>query len=64
MVRVKPLDMAIQVGNIARAVIQATNCCQDGRTPVVSQPSSRALDYMIRDSCIKGGLDIRRQKQY
>ena len=51
--------MAIQDGNTVRAVIRATSCYQDGRTPVISQPSSRAQEYMIRDAYIKGGLHIR-----
>ena len=59
MVLVKLLDMAIQGGNTVPAVIRATSCYQNGRTPVMSQPSSRGQEYMIRDACIKGGLDIR-----
>ena len=57
MVLVKNLAMAIEDGNIIRAVIRATSSNQDGRTPVICQPSSRAQEDMIRDAYIKADLD-------
>ena len=54
---VKSLAMAIQDGNTVRAVIRATSSNQDGRTPVICQPSSRAQEDMIRDAYIKADLD-------
>ena len=58
MVLIKPLRSAIRDGNTIRAVIRATSANQDGRTPGLTQPSSKAQEQMIRDAYISGGLDL------
>lgn len=58
MVLVKPLHLAIQDGDTIRAVIRATSTNQDGRTPGITQPSSKAQESMIREAYMRGGLDL------
>lgn len=58
MVLVKPLHLAIQDGDTIRAVIRATSTNQDGRTPGITQPSSKAQESMIRETYMRGGLNL------
>ncbi|KAL9115277.1 MAG: hypothetical protein Q9187_007346 [Circinaria calcarea] len=58
MVVVKPLSLALKNGDTIRAVIRATGANQDGRTPGITQPSSKAQEDMIRQTYQNGGLDL------
>ena len=58
MVVVKPLSLALENGDTIRAVIRATGANQDGRTPGITQPSSKAQEDMIRQTYQNGGLDL------
>ena len=64
MVLIKPLRAAIQDGNTIRAVIRATSANQDGHTPGITQPSSKAQEEMIREAYTKGGLDLSETRFY
>ena len=54
----KPLDKALQDGNVIRAVIRATGVNQDGRTPGITQPSSAAQERLIRETYASAECDI------
>ncbi|KAK1983490.1 hypothetical protein LZ30DRAFT_588193 [Colletotrichum cereale] len=54
----KPLDQALQDGDMIRAVVRATGVNQDGRTPSITQPSCAAQQKLIRDTYAAGGLDL------
>lgn len=54
----KPLSKALEDNDTIRAVIRATAINQDGRTPGITQPSSRAQEAMIREAYRVGGLDM------
>ncbi|KAI0199868.1 hypothetical protein F4808DRAFT_471302 [Astrocystis sublimbata] len=55
----KRLSRAIEDGNTIRAVIRGTSSNQDGRTPVISQPSPEAQAELIRKAYEVAGLDFR-----
>lgn len=57
-VLVKPLSAALRDGNVIRAVVRATGANQDGRTPVITQPSSEAQIQLIRRTYAAAGLDL------
>ncbi|KAM6534493.1 hypothetical protein FALCPG4_004128 [Fusarium falciforme] len=44
----KPVSLAVQDGDIIRAVIRSTGSNQDGHTPGLTQPSSQAQEDLIR----------------
>ncbi len=58
MVLIKPLRSAIQDGDTIRAVIRATSANQDGRTPGLTQPSSKAQEAMVREAYERGRVDL------
>ena len=55
---VKLLSKAIQDGDTIRAVIRATGLNQDGRTPGITQPNSKAQESLIRETYKQAGLDM------
>lgn len=59
MVVLKRLSKAIADGNTIRAVVRGTSSNQDGRTPVISQPSSQAQAALIRKAYETAGLDFK-----
>lgn len=58
-VLVKPLRAALRDGDLVRAVVRATGASQDGRTPVITQPSAEAQVRLIRRTYAAAGLDLR-----
>ncbi|KAI0156750.1 polyketide synthase [Hypoxylon sp. FL1284] len=54
----KKLSAAIRDGNTIRAVIRATGCNEDGRTPGITQPSTQAQQRLIRETYAKAGLSL------
>lgn len=57
-VLVKPLRTALRDGNLIRAVVRATGANQDGRTPVITQPSAEAQIQLIHRTYAAAGLDL------
>lgn len=55
---IKPLADAVRDGDMIRAVIRATASNQDGRTPVLTQPSADAQEQLIRDTYRKARLTL------
>ena len=55
---IKPLSKALQDNDTIRAVIRATGSNQDGRTPGITQPSSKAQERLIRETYDAAGLDL------
>lgn len=55
---VKTLSNALKDNDTIRAVIRATSSNQDGRTPVVTQPSAQAQEAMIRQAYLTSGLSM------
>ncbi|KAJ4303133.1 hypothetical protein N0V90_002025 [Kalmusia sp. IMI 367209] len=55
---VKPLQTALKDGDVVRAVLRATASNQDGRTPILTQPSASAQESLIRYVYAKAGLDL------
>lgn len=55
---IKTLSEALLNGDTIRAVIRATCTTQDGRTPGITQPSSKAQEDMIREVYRTGGLNM------
>ena len=60
----KLLSRAVQDGDLIRAVIRATGCNQDGRTPGISHPSKDAQAAMIQDTYLAGGLDLQTTRYF
>ena len=56
---VKRLSDALRDGDTIRAVIRATGVNQDGRTPGITQPSSKAQEALIRETYNRAGLDLK-----
>jgi acyl transferase domain-containing protein len=54
----KPLSRAIADGDVLRAVIRGTGQNQDGRTPIMTQPSATAQEALIRHVYDKSGLGM------
>ncbi|TGJ80280.1 hypothetical protein E0Z10_g8483 [Xylaria hypoxylon] len=54
----KPLHRALKDGDVLRAVIRATGQNQDGRTPILTQPSAEAQETLIRHVYAKAGLSL------
>lgn len=54
----KPLKLATQNGDVIRAIVRATASNQDGRTPVLTQPSPAAQEALIRHTYSKAKLDL------
>jgi acyl transferase domain-containing protein len=55
---VKSFTKALQDGDTIRAIIRATGTNQDGHTPIVTQPSRKAQENMIRQTYASAGLDM------
>ena len=55
---VKRLADALRDDNTVRAVIRASGSNQDGRTPGITQPSTKAQEVNIRDTYKHAGLDL------
>lgn len=55
---IKPLSDAVRDGDMIRAVIRATASNQDGRTPIMTQPSADAQEQLIRHTYKKAGLGL------
>ncbi|KAK4210095.1 lovastatin diketide synthase LovF, partial [Rhypophila decipiens] len=55
---VKPLSAALRDGDTIRAVVRATGTNQDGRTPIMMQPSAAAQEELIRRVYAKAGLGL------
>jgi acyl transferase domain-containing protein len=58
----RPLRDALQNGDVIRAVVRATASNQDGRTPVLTQPSADAQELLIRRVYEKAGLSMERTR--
>ncbi|KAL6231430.1 hypothetical protein BDW75DRAFT_247894 [Aspergillus navahoensis] len=56
-VLLKPLDDAIQDGDVIRAVIRATTVNNDGRTMLLTTPSAEAQEDLIRQAYRKAGIE-------
>ncbi|KIA75375.1 hypothetical protein HK57_00158 [Aspergillus ustus] len=54
----KPVLAAVRDGDMIRAVIRATGSNQDGRTPVLTQPSLQSQEELIRDVYRRAGLSL------
>ncbi|KAI0437439.1 hypothetical protein F4803DRAFT_538775 [Xylaria telfairii] len=55
---IKPVSLALNHGDAIRAIIRSVGSNQDGRTPTLTQPSSKAQEILIRDVYAKAGLDF------
>ncbi|MCJ1390655.1 polyketide synthase [Xylographa bjoerkii] len=58
-VLLKPLASALRDNDTIRAVIRASGSNQDGRTPGITQPNSKAQTQLIRDTYRKAGLTMK-----
>ncbi|KAL4899855.1 hypothetical protein BDW74DRAFT_188874 [Aspergillus multicolor] len=63
-VLVKPLDAAIRDGDAIRAVIRATTCNNDGHTLILTTPSAKAQEELIRQAYKKAGIEDTEQTAY
>ncbi|KAF4443314.1 polyketide synthase [Fusarium austroafricanum] len=54
----KPVQAAIENGDMIRAVIRSIGSNQDGHTPVLTQPSFQAQEELIRHVYEKADLDM------
>ncbi|KAI1355427.1 putative polyketide synthase [Xylaria sp. FL0043] len=54
----KRVPDAIRDGNTIRAIIRSTLSNEDGRTPGITQPSSRSQESLIRESYRRAGLSM------
>lgn len=54
----KRFSQAVQDGDTIRAVIRATGCNSDGRTPSITSPSQKAQEKLIRETYHRGGLSL------
>lgn len=59
---IKPLADALSNGDVIRAVVRSTASNHDGRTPILTQPSSEAQESLIRDAYRKAGLGFERTR--
>jgi len=64
MVVLKRLSKALADGNTIRAVIRGTSSNQDGRTPVISQPSAGAQAELIRKAYQSAGIDFKNTQYF
>lgn len=60
----KPLRLAVQDGDVIRAVVRATGQNQDGRTPVLTQPSPTSQEALIRHVYDKAGLGFEETRYF
>lgn len=59
---IKPLGDALRDGDVIRAVVRSTASNHDGRTPILTQPSSEAQEALIRDAYRMAGLGFERTR--
>lgn len=52
----KRLSQAIQENDTIRAIIRATHCNQDGKTPGITNPSKNAQVALVKEAYSKAGL--------
>ncbi|KAG4264811.1 hypothetical protein FPRO03_00095 [Fusarium proliferatum] len=55
----KPVEAAIENGDMIRAVIRSIGSNQDGHTPILTQPSSQSQEELIRHVYKQAGLSMR-----
>ncbi|SCV26211.1 polyketide synthase [Fusarium fujikuroi] len=55
----KPVQAAIENGDMIRAVIRSIGSNQDGHTPILTQPSSQSQEELIRHVYKQAGLSMR-----
>lgn len=55
---VKPLSQALADGDTIRAVIRGTGANQDGKTPGITMPSSKAQADLIKKTYAAAGLPL------
>ncbi|KAH8889473.1 hypothetical protein GQ53DRAFT_869901 [Thozetella sp. PMI_491] len=60
----KPLHRALKDGDVVRAVVRATGQNQDGRTPILTQPSADAQEALIRHVYGKAGLGFEETRYF
>lgn len=53
---IKPAASAVRDGDVIRAVISSIGSNQDGRTPILTQPSVSSQEKLIREVYSKAGL--------
>ncbi|KAI9373556.1 polyketide synthase [Aspergillus egyptiacus] len=58
----KPISAAVQDGDMIRAVIRATGSNQDGRTPVLTQPSLHSQEQLIHHVYQQAGLTLEKTR--
>lgn len=61
---IKTLSEALRNSDTIRTVIRATCATQDGRTPGITQPSSKAQEDMICATYRTAGLDMSRTRYF
>ncbi|KAF5590970.1 polyketide synthase [Fusarium pseudocircinatum] len=54
----KPVQAAIENGDMIRAVIRSISSNQDGHTPILTQPSSQSQEELIRHVYKQAGLSL------
>ncbi|KAI1047816.1 hypothetical protein LB505_012836 [Fusarium chuoi] len=54
----KPVQAAIENGDMIRAVIRSIGSNQDGHTPILTQPSSQSQEELIRHVYKQAGLSM------
>ncbi|KAF5254445.1 hypothetical protein FANTH_703 [Fusarium anthophilum] len=54
----KPVQAAIENGDMIRALIRSIGSNQDGHTPILTQPSSQSQEELIRHVYKKAGLSM------
>ncbi|KAI1817163.1 hypothetical protein GGS20DRAFT_582671 [Poronia punctata] len=55
---IKPVPDAVRDGDMIRAVIRATGSNQNGHTAIITQPSAKAQEMLIREVYKQAGLDF------
>ncbi|KAF5654405.1 polyketide synthase [Fusarium sp. NRRL 25303] len=54
----KPVEAAIENGDMIRAVIRSIGSNQDGHTPILTQPSSQSQEELVRHVYKQAGLSM------
>ena len=60
----KRLSDALRDDDTIRAVIRASSSNQDGKSPVITQPTKSAQMQLIRDTYAAGGLDLTQTRYF
>ncbi|KAI1355097.1 hypothetical protein F5Y01DRAFT_327941 [Xylaria sp. FL0043] len=61
---IKPVLDAVRDGDMIRAVIRSTGSNQNGRTAIITQPSAKAQEHLIRDVYHEAGLDLKSTRYF